>query len=224
MKVWSVAGCVLLSACSTQPVVHVFHASLDDTQQQRLVSQLEQANIHYVLNDLPVPPEYNSDGDTVRLNRFPADQNAALISQLSEVVNALGYAGLDVQDFNGEFHRFSEGNYGLYFPGVMTSVSLPEVVHSHDCEMDAFQIELKTSGDWILTGTATQGQWQYNAPYLTLIWNDGRGAMQQAYQMTSHTVKTMFGEKPALTYQVMGHRSYAAIPIFNCDLQVIYAE
>ncbi|MDK1312413.1 hypothetical protein [Pseudoalteromonas ardens] len=54
MRVWSVAGCVLLSACSTHPVVHVFHASLDDTQQQRLVSQLEQANIHYVLNDLPV--------------------------------------------------------------------------------------------------------------------------------------------------------------------------
>ncbi|AZZ99728.1 hypothetical protein [Pseudoalteromonas sp. R3] len=224
MKVWSVAGCLFLSACSNQPLVHVFHSSLDDTKQQLLVNQLEQANINYVLNDLPVPVEYTSDSNTVRLNRFPADQNDALISQLSEVVRGLGYAGLNVQDFNGEYHRFSEGNYGLYFPGDGSQVRLPNVVHSHDCAMDPFQIELSTSGDWNLTGTATKGQWQYIDPYLTLIWNDGRGAMQQAYQMRSHTVQTRFGEKPAVTFQVMGHRSYAAIPIFNCDLQVIYAD
>ncbi|TMP36484.1 hypothetical protein [Pseudoalteromonas rubra] len=224
MKVWSVAGCLLLSACSTVPVVHVFHSSLDDTQQKILVSQLEQADINYVLNDLPVPVEYTSDNNTVRLNRFPADQNEALLSQLAEVVHVLGYSGLDVQDFNGEYHRFSEGNYGLYFPGDRSQVRLPDVLHSHNCAMDPFKIELNTSGEWSLTGTVTKGQWQYIDPYLTLMWNDGRGAMQQAYQMTSHIVQTRFGEKPALTFEVMGHRSYAALPIFNCDLQVIFAE
>ncbi|MCF2908688.1 hypothetical protein L1285_10200 [Pseudoalteromonas sp. DL2-H2.2] len=223
MRLWSLVGCVLLSACSTHPVVHVFHSSLDDTEQKILVSQLEQANINYVLNDLAVPVEYNSDSDTVRLNRFPADQNDVLISQLSEVVQALGYSGLDVQEFNGEYHRFSEGNYGLYFPGELAQVALPEVVFSHNCALDAFQIELKTTGDWLLTDTMTQGKWLYNHPYLTLIWDSGQGTIQQAYQVTSHTVQTRFGEKPAATYQVMGHRSYAAIPIFNCDLQVIYA-
>ncbi|TMN32423.1 hypothetical protein CWB94_24100, partial [Pseudoalteromonas piscicida] len=127
--------------------------------QKILLSQLEQANINYVLNDLAVPAEYNSD--TVRLNRFPADQNDVLISQLSEVVQALGYSGLNVQEFNGEYHRFSEGNYGLYFPGELAQVALPEVVFSHNCALDAFQIELKTTGDWLLTGTMTQGKWLY---------------------------------------------------------------
>lgn len=215
--VLSIVGC-------QQPVVHVYHQGLDDTQRFQLTQQLAAQEIKYELNDLRTPDKYT----TPHLLYFPDDVNQAFINKIESIVKGLGYDNFDSQIFSQTGHYYNRGNLGLYFPVKHSQNELPDLVFSHQCE-DEFQINLKANGHWRVSPEPTDSSvhkytWTFAANYLTLMrhFDDGT-AQQQVYEAKQGSVQTLQGIKPATTFAVAGHRSYS-FKVFNCDLQAIFAN
>jgi hypothetical protein len=213
-----------LSACQ-QPVVHVYHESLSDLQRFQLKQQFDQQQINYEFTELATPDKYN----TPHLLYFPGDVTEAYIQNIEQIVRGLGFDRFDSQVFSRTGHYYTRGNLGLYFPSAHSQRVLPELLFSHNCGNTDFRIHIKTNGQWTaidspddLKGLTLE--WEFNEPFLTLrrYFDDGT-YQQQAYQAKQHQVRTLQGYKPAVTYEVLGHRTYS-FSLFNCDLQAIFAD
>lgn len=214
---------VLFAGCQSH-TVHVFYETLAPNRQAQLIEELEKSKINYQLS--PIAPE--SDYDSPTLLHYPGDLAPTTIDILTNLVKRLGFERLDIQLFNGHRHFYTQGHQGLYFPQSSKKQSLPNLLYSHDCPVSEHRLHLLPGNRWRMEDSLDSnrvftGQFQYHSPYLTLVTDDGAGPIQQVYEALYHEVKTPHGPKDAVTYQVLGHRRYP-FNLFNCDLQVIFAE
>ena len=213
-----------LSACQ-QPLVHVYHEGLSDIQRFELKKQLEQSQVNFEFTELPTPDKYA----TPHLLYFPGDVDQTYIQGIESIVRKLGYESFDSKVFSQTGHFYTRGNLGLYFPSSRSERELPELLFAHNCGDEDFQIHIKSNGHWAVMNspidtTDLKLKWEFNEPFLTLRRHFDDGTyQQQAYQVKKHKVRTLQGDKPAVTYEVMGHRGYS-FSIFNCDLQAIFAD
>ncbi|OHU96010.1 hypothetical protein BIW53_09425 [Pseudoalteromonas byunsanensis] len=205
-------------ACQS-PTVHIYSRDLSQLERSRVQSLFETENIHFKFTNLQSPDHYHEP----YLLYHPQDSDQALISAVERVVREVGFNRLNTQVFNKKNHYYTQGNMGLYFPAKNShSVELPELLFTHQCTTTDMQIHIKQNGKWMARNqTDLQGKWQYVEPYLTLHWFDGSGMVQQAYQGRIHTVPTKLGPRNAVTFTVLGHRSYP-LALLNCDLQAIF--
>lgn len=223
--VWQIGLLFLLLLCigCSSSQVHVFDSGLNKAQWTKLLKRLDREGINYKLNTLSSVTEYSHP----TLVYFPGDLNAELLQQLTTTVQSLGFERLDVRVFNRHTHFYTKGNLGLYFPVQNKHDALPDLLYSVDCKHPDIRITLMKNGRWRATNHDvahfTEGHWQYDPPYLTLIHAGKYGQMQQAFKAKQHQVMTLQGPKNATTYQVLGHKSYS-LALFNCNLQIIYAE
>ncbi|BBN82004.1 hypothetical protein PA25_19890 [Pseudoalteromonas sp. A25] len=205
-------------ACQS-PTVHIYSRDLSQLERSKLQSLFETENIQFKFTNLQSPTHYREP----YLLYHPQDSDQALISAVERVVREVGFNRLNTQVFNKENHYYTQGNMGLYFPAKNNhSVELPELLFTHQCTTTDLQVHIKQNGKWIARNqTDLHGTWQYVEPYLTLHWFDGSGMVQQAYQGRIHTVPTKLGPRNAVTFTVLGHRSYP-LALLNCDLQAIF--
>ncbi|TLX45807.1 hypothetical protein C1E24_17095 [Pseudoalteromonas phenolica] len=220
----SVIGLLVLSACQ-QPVVHIYHEGLSDTQRFQLKQQLEQQQINYEFTELATPDKYN----TPHLLYFPGDVTEAYIQNVERIVKGLGFDRFDSQVFSHTGHYYTKGNLGLYFPSAYSERVLPELLFAHNCGDQDFQIHIKTNGQWTAMNSpidlkGLDLKWEFYETFFKLrrYFDDGT-FQQQVYQIKQHQVRTLQGYKPAVTYEVLGHRDYS-FSLFNCDLQAIFAD
>tara|TARA_Y100000588_G_C13917691_1_gene780083 strand:- start:79 stop:765 length:687 start_codon:yes stop_codon:yes gene_type:complete len=220
----SIIGLLVLSACQ-QPVVHIYHEGLSDTQRFQLKQQFEQQQIRYEFTELATPDKYS----TPHLLYFPGDVTEAYIQNVERIVRGLGFDRFDSQVFSHTGHYYTKGNLGLYFPSAYSERVLPELLFAHNCGDQDFQVNIKTNGQWTAMNSPVdikglKLEWEFSEPFLTLRRHFDDGTyQQQAYQAKQHQVRTLQGYKPAVTYEVLGHRTYS-FSLFNCDLQAIFAD
>ncbi|PCK30818.1 hypothetical protein [Pseudoalteromonas piscicida] len=211
---------LLLSGCST-PTLHIFESGLDDGTRAKLVQALAKRDIHYRFTELPVPQEY----ENARLNIPPMTSGDDWLRDIEYAVKEIGFNRLTVSEFNMERHRYTPNNAGLYLVQNRVAQTLPGLLFAHQCQDDSIQLQLKPNGYWQQVGTQYQGRWNYESSFLTLTWRErpNQAPYQQVYAEHEHTVQTLQGPKPAKTFtrQQLFDRP---VPVFNCDLQVIFAE
>ncbi|MBE0348196.1 hypothetical protein [Pseudoalteromonas peptidolytica] len=216
--IYLVAAC-LLSGCSTQ-TLHIFESGLDDTTRQNLMRELAQREVNFRFTSLPVPEKY----DSARLNIAPMTSGERWLGEVEAAVKAVGFESLTTSEFNMEGHRYTPGNAGLYLVKNRAVQLLPNLLFSHQCD-DALQLQLNQRGSWEQVGSHYQGRWRYEGGHLTLTWreNDNKYPYQQVYSEREHSVQTLQGPKPAKTFTRI-QLAKRPVPIFNCDLQVIFAN
>ncbi|OHU87762.1 MULTISPECIES: hypothetical protein [Pseudoalteromonas] len=208
---------LLIAACQS-PVIHIYSRDLSQAQHAKIQALLEIEKVRYQFTNLQSPERYNQPS----LLYHPQDSDQTLISAVERVVKGMGYEGLSIQVFSKDNHYYTQGNMGLYFPTKMREVVVPDLLFTHECADIDMQIQMKHTGQWVARNqTDLKGKWQYIEPYLTLLWFDGAGMVQQAYQGKTHTVTTKLGQRNAVTFSALGHRSYP-LPILNCDLQAVF--
>ncbi|MBQ4846650.1 hypothetical protein [Pseudoalteromonas sp. MMG005] len=214
---------VLCVGCQSNSKVHVYHAVLEENKQSILTNELDALGIEYRLNN--VIPKRVYDNPT--LFYFPGDLTQSIVDEVTLLVNKLGFERLDTRVFNHDNHFYSQGNLGLYFPALASKQVAPNLLYTHDCSGHDSRVVLRAERQWreegVLSTHNVSGGWQYEAPYLTLIYTGQYGRIQQAYREEHHQVMTLQGPKKATTYHVLGHREYP-VKLFNCDLRVIYAQ
>ena len=205
------------------PKMHVFYSGLDKAQWVELTKKLDREGFTYLPNSHLGGTEYRHP----TLVYFPSDLTTEFVEKLTVVVKSLGFERLDVNVFNRHKHFYSKGNLGLYFPIQNKQTAFPNLLYSADCDYADSRLTLLVSGRWRAFGRDIspyiEGKWQYHAPYLTLIYAGTHGEFQQVYEALQHQVNTLQGPKKATTYQVLGHNSYP-LALFNCNLQIIFAE
>lgn len=205
------------------PKMHVFYSGLDKAQWVELTKKLDREGVTYLPNSHLGGTEYRQP----TLVYFPSDLTTEFVEKLTVVVKSLGFERLDVNVFNRHKHFYSKGNLGLYFPIQNKQTAFPNLLYSADCDYADSRLTLLASGRWRAfsrdISPYIEGKWQYHAPYLTLIYAGTHGEFQQVYEAQQHQVITLQGPKKATTYQVLGHNSYP-LALFNCNLQIIFAE
>ena len=206
-----------LVACQ-RPQVHVYSDELLPSQRVQIETRFAELGVEAHFTGVQSPAIYRQP----QLFYHPEDVNKALFLAIEQSIKKLGYRALHTNVFNKENHYYSQGNLGLYFPTKEQKLALPKLLSADNCEHGSLRIEVMNNGKWRLLNQAqVHGLWEYEAPYLTLRWFNGEGMVQQAYQGKLHTVITQIGEKEAVTFSALGHRTYM-LPILNCDLQTIF--
>lgn len=211
---------LLLSGCSTQ-TLHIFESGLDEGTRANLVQALEKRDIHYRFTELPVPLQYES----AQLNIPPMTSGDKWLRDIEYVVKKIGFDTLTISEFNMEGHRYTPNNAGLYLVQNRAAQALPDLLFAHQCKDDSIQLQLKPNGHWQQVGTEYRGRWIYKSNSLTLTWHEKseQHPYQQVYAEHEHTVQTLQGPKPAKTF-TRQQLFDGPVPVFNCDLQVIFAE